>query len=207
VSVLRSIPQQCKRGEARLAAFSTGFGAATLRSMSNSSVIRPVIRRIHAAQIDSLEKLWLTLHHHHQTVGAALSPYVGDAESWNRRRAFYIDCFAQPGSFAWGAYVRETLVGYTLVRVERASTMWTDTWVAAETTAEIESLVVDPAHRNTGIGTRLMDAVDGELATLGITDVVVGALPGNSQVLELYRRRGFSPTWLIMTRFGSRKKA
>jgi ribosomal protein S18 acetylase RimI-like enzyme len=172
--------------------------------MSNPTV---VLHRLHAGQIDSLERLWLNLHRHHQAVGASLSPYVDDAQSWNKRRAFYADCFAQPGSFAWGAYDGEALVGYTLVRVERASTMWTDTWVADDTTAEIESLVVDPAHRGKGIGTRLMDAVDEELARLGITDVVVGALPGNAQVLELYRRRGFAPTWLIMTRFAARKKS
>jgi ribosomal protein S18 acetylase RimI-like enzyme len=172
--------------------------------MSNLPV---VMHRLHAEQIDSLEKLWLTLHHHHQAVGAALSPYVDDAQSWKKRREFYLDCFAEPGSFAWGAYAGKTLVGYALVRVERASTMWKDTWVADDTTAEIESLIVDPAHRGTGIGTRLMDAIDAELARLGVTDVVVGALPGNSQVLELYRRRGFKPTWLIMTRFAARKKS
>jgi ribosomal protein S18 acetylase RimI-like enzyme len=79
--------------------------------------------------------------------------------------------------------------------------------VADDTTTEIESLIVDAAHRGMGVGTRLMDAIDEELATLGISDIVVGALPGNSQVLELYRRRGFAPTWLIMTRFAARKKS
>jgi ribosomal protein S18 acetylase RimI-like enzyme len=171
--------------------------------MSKENVI---IERLHEGQIDSLERLWLTLHRHHQAVGAELSPYVDDSHSWKKRREFYLDCFAQPGSFALGAYGGKALVGYALVRVERASTMWTDTWVAADVTAEIESIVVDPAHRGAGIGTRLMDAIDDELERLGITDVVVGALPGNSQVLDLYRRRGFAPTWLIMTRFAARRK-
>jgi ribosomal protein S18 acetylase RimI-like enzyme len=171
--------------------------------MSNGKIF---IERLQKEQIDSLEPLWLTLHRHHQSVGAELSPYVDDSQSWKKRREFYLDCFAEPGSFAWGAYAGKTLVGYALVRVERASTMWTDTWVAADVTAEIDSLVVDPVHCGGGIGTRLMDAIDEELARLGITDVVVGALPGNSQVLDLYRRRGFAPTWLIMTRFAARRK-
>jgi ribosomal protein S18 acetylase RimI-like enzyme len=164
------------------------------------------IDRLRVEQIDTLERLWLTLHQHHQRVGADLSPYVDDAQSWRQRRKFYLDCFAQPGSFGWGAYAGNALVGYALVRVEPASSMWTDTWVTANTTAEIESLIVDLAFRGSGIGTRLLDAIDEELATLGITDVVVGALPGNAHVLEIYRRRGFTPTWLIMTRFGARKK-
>jgi ribosomal protein S18 acetylase RimI-like enzyme len=165
------------------------------------------IRPLHAEQIESLEKLWLTLHRHHQSVGTELSPYVDEAHSWKRRREFYLDCLAQPDSFARGAYAGKGLVGYALVRVERASTMWTDTWVAGDTTAEIESLIVDPTHRGLGVGTRLLDAIDEELARLGIVDVVVGALPGNSQVLDLYRRRGFAPTWLIMTRFAARRKS
>jgi ribosomal protein S18 acetylase RimI-like enzyme len=171
--------------------------------MSNEA-IRLV--RLRADQIDTLETLWLTLHRHHQRVGADLAPYVDEAQSWQQRRKFYRDCFAEPRSFCCGAYAGDSLVGYALVRVERASSMWTDTWVTDATTAEIESLVVDPAFRGKGIGTRLMDAVDEELAALGITDVIVGALPGNSNVLEIYRRRGFAPTWLIMTRFAARKK-
>jgi len=162
--------------------------------------------RLRVEQIDALEALWLTLHRHHQQVGSDLSPYVDDARSWLQRRRYYLDCFAQPGSFGWCAHAGDALVGYAVVRVEGASSMWTDTWVTAATTAEIESLVVAPAFRGMGIGTRLLDAVDEELAALGIEDVIVGALPSNSHALELYRRRGFAPTWLVMTRFAARRR-
>jgi len=53
----------------------------------------------------------------------------------------------------------------------------------------------------------LLDRVESELGGLGIKDVIVGALPTNTEVLDLYRRRGFEPTWLVMTRFAGRRKA
>lgn len=50
-----------------------------------------------------------------------------------------------------------------------------------------------------------MKHVESEIARLGIQDVIVGALPTNTHVLDLYRRIGFEPTWLVMTRFTQRR--
>ena len=62
-------------------------------------------------------------------------------------------------------------------------------------------------QRGQGIGGLLLDRVESELDRLGIKDMIVGALPTNTEVLDLYRRRGFEPSWLVMTRFASRRKA
>ncbi len=77
-------------------------------------------------------------------------------------------------------------------------------WTARR--AELETLVVTPELRGQGIGALLLDRVESELDRLGIKDMIVGALPTNTDVLDLYRRRGFEPTWLVMTRFASRGK-
>ena len=74
-------------------------------------------------------------------------------------------------------------------------------------TAELETIVVAPEWRGQGIGTVLMDRIEAELDRLEIKDVIIGVLPTNVAVLELYRRRGFEPTWLVMTRFAERTKA
>src|SRR5260370_38821308 len=79
--------------------------------------------------------------------------------------------------------------------------MWTDTWVTSDRTAELETLVVTPELRGQGIGALLLDRVESELDRLGIKDMIVGALPTNTDVLDLYRRRGFEQTWLVMTGF------
>ena len=55
-----------------------------------------------------------------------------------------------------------------------------------------------------GIGSKLLDLVDEEFAKLGIDDVVIGALPGNTEALKLYERRGFKPTWIYLSRFAAR---
>ena len=76
--------------------------------------------------------------------------------------------------------------------------------MTGDTIAELESIAVAPDLRGAGIGTKLLDAVDGELDRRGIHDVIIGALPGNEGALRLYERRGFKPTWLYLSRFEGR---
>lgn len=156
------------------------------------------------SSLDLLRPLWLCLHRHHQSIAPRLAPYVDDDVSWATRRRFYADCLSHNGSFVLLAYSGEDLVAYALVLVQATSSMWSDTWVVGDRTAELETLVVVPEWRGRSIGGLLMDRVESELARSGIEDIIIGALPTNTDVLDLYRRRGFEPTWLVMTRFANR---
>ena len=49
-----------------------------------------------------------------------------------------------------------------------------------------------------------MDAVERELAALGVDDLILGVLPGNDDARRLYERRGFRPTWMYLSRFAGR---
>jgi ribosomal protein S18 acetylase RimI-like enzyme len=158
------------------------------------------------SSLDMLRPLWLCLHRHHQTIAPRLRPYIDDDASWATRRRFYADCLSHRDSFLLLAYCGEYLVGYALVLVQSTSSMWSDTWVVGDRTAELETIVIAPEWRGHGIGGLLLDRVESELERLGIKDVIVGALPTNTEVLELYRRRGFEPTWLVMTRFAERRR-
>lgn len=153
-----------------------------------------------------LRPLWLCLHRHHQTIAPHLAPYVDDDTSWAARRRFYEESLAHNGSFVLLAYSGADLVGYALVLVQPTTSMWNDTWILGDRTAELETIVVAPERRGAGIGSLLMNRVESEIARLGIQDVIVGALPTNTNVLDLYRRIGFEPTWLVMTRFVQRKQ-
>lgn len=159
-----------------------------------------------SSNLDLLRPLWLCLHRHHQTIAPHLAPYVDDATSWVRRRRFYEVCLSHRGSFVLLAYSGADLVGYALVLVQPTTSMWNDTWVVGDRTAELETLVVAPERRGEGIGSLLMNRVESEIARLGIQDVIIGALPANTNVLDLYRRMGFEPTWLVMTRFPQRRQ-
>jgi ribosomal protein S18 acetylase RimI-like enzyme len=167
----------------------------------------PTLRIVYGdeSDLDLLRPLWLCLHHHHQSIAPTLAPYAGDDASWQTRRRFYSDCLLHKGSFVLLAYSGEELVAYALVLVQPTSSLWSDTWVVGDRTAELETIVVAPEWRGRGVASLLMDRVEAELEKLGIKDVIIGALPTNLEVLELYWRRGFKSTWLVMTRFAARK--
>ncbi|MGA7623175.1 MAG: GNAT family N-acetyltransferase [Candidatus Acidiferrales bacterium] len=158
------------------------------------------------SSLDLLRPIWLCLHRHHQRIAPHLAPYVDDDTSWAVRRRFYEDCLSHKGSFVLLAYSGAELVGYALVLVQATTSMWNDTWIVGDRTAELETLVVAPEWRGQGIGSLLMNQVESEIARLGIQDVIIGALPTNTNVLDFYRRIGFEPTWLVMTRFAQRKQ-
>jgi ribosomal protein S18 acetylase RimI-like enzyme len=163
------------------------------------------IDRGSAADLDSLRPLWLAIHHAHAASMPELAPYVSDDESWGARRALYQSILAKPDTILLLAREDGELVGYALTHVLSGEDTWTpDTWRTGERIAELESLGVLPAQRGSGIGSALLDAVDAELEALGVDDVIVGVLPGNVGAVELYRRRGFRPTWLYMSRFAGR---
>lgn len=39
---------------------------------------------------------------------------------------------------------------------------------------------------------------------VGVKDLILGALPGNTDAIRLYERRGYQPTWLYLSRFEGR---
>jgi ribosomal protein S18 acetylase RimI-like enzyme len=178
------------------------FAIGFLSMNMNEATLR--IEYGNESDLDLLRPLWLCLHRHHQSIAPTLAPYADDDASWQRRRRFYSDCLLHNGSFVLLAYFGVELIAYALVLVQPTSSMWSDTWVVGDRTAELETIVVAPEWRGRGIAKQLIDRVEAELEKLGIEDVIIGALPTNSEVLELYRRRGFEPTWLVMTRFAAR---
>jgi ribosomal protein S18 acetylase RimI-like enzyme len=160
------------------------------------------ITRGGAADIPRLEPLWVAVHHQHIASMPDLAPYVSDAETWRQRRALYDELFRKPDTFLLLAAIEESLVGYALVHVTPAPETWiADTWVTGERIAELESISVLPEHRGAGIGSMLMDACHREIESMGIKDVIVGLLPGNTGALRLYERHGYRPTWLYLSRF------
>ena len=151
-----------------------------------------------------LEPLWVSVHHRHAESMPELAPYVDDATTWAARRALYAELLAKPDTILLLASAGDTLVGYGLAHVMPAEETWAaDTWVTGARIGEIESLAVLPEHRGRGLGSELLDRLERALRAQGVTDLVLGLLPGNDSAARLYERRGYRPTWLYLSRFGS----
>jgi ribosomal protein S18 acetylase RimI-like enzyme len=158
-----------------------------------------------AADIPALEPLWVAVHHQHAAAMPELGPYVSDAQTWEQQRAIYEELFAKPDTVVLLAHVDDALVGYAVAHVMPVRETWIyDTWETGERIGELEAIGVLPEHRGNGIGSALLDAVDREFEALGVKDVILGVLPGNTDAMRLYARRGFTPTWLYMSRLTGR---
>jgi ribosomal protein S18 acetylase RimI-like enzyme len=165
----------------------------------------PSIRRGGPDDLPRLEPLWVSVHHRHAESMPELAPYVDDATTWSVRSELYAELLAKPDTVLLLASVGDELVGYGLAHVIRAGGTWVaDTWATGERIGEIESLAVLPGHRGRGLGTRLLDGLEEELRAQGVTDLVLGLLPGNAGAARLYARRGYRSTWLYLSRFEGR---
>ncbi|MGN6378513.1 MAG: GNAT family N-acetyltransferase [Gaiellales bacterium] len=155
------------------------------------------IHRAGADRVDDLEPLYRALHAHHLTV--ARVPLVKDPDaSWERRREWYLEKLGQD-ALLWIAERAGRPVGYALVELHAGPD---DTWPVADRYAELVSLAVAPDERGHGVGGRLMDAVEEELESSGVDDLMVGVMDGNDDAVRFYARRGLVTGELIMWRFG-----
>jgi ribosomal protein S18 acetylase RimI-like enzyme len=159
-----------------------------------------VIERGGVDDVPSLRDLWLELHHHHAEVAPQSGEFVDDETSWRVRSSSYREWLGDPGSFVLLARAGDRLVGYALVRVMEAGPDLVDSWRVPDVIAEIETMLVTPEVRRAGLGNRLLDEIDAELERQGITEVIVGLMPGNDGAQRLYERRGFQRRWLVLAR-------
>jgi len=64
----------------------------------------------------------------------------------------------------------------------------------------LQDIVVDPAHRQRGIGRMLLDAVIAELGKRGVPRVVLSTAERNETAQRLFSSAGFRRTMIEMTR-------
>ena len=158
-----------------------------------------------AADIDVLRPSWLALHRIHREVDPELAPHVDDETSWRRRKRLYEHLLESPDAFLLLVRRDGDLIGYAMVAVEPdGDVLWSDTWEVGAKVAELETMYLVPQERGHGVGGLLLDIVEAELESRGIADLAIGALPGNTGALRFYERRGYRPTWTIVTRFAAR---
>ena len=102
------------------------------------------------------------------------------------------------------SYTRSYNTPLTTTDHSTRNTWIPDTWQTGSRIGEIESLSVLPHMRGSGLGSELLTRLEDHLLALGVNDVILGALPGNSDAIRLYERRGYQATWLYLSRFQGR---
>jgi ribosomal protein S18 acetylase RimI-like enzyme len=152
------------------------------------------IRQIAVSELDLIEPLWNALREHHSSVTPELGEPRPRGESWQRRRRQYEGWLAKAEAFALLAEREGAPVGYAMVRIREGS----PTWPIGERAGELETLSVLPDERGSGTGSALLEAVQGELAEMGITEVSLLAIATNEQAIRFYERRGFTTHALWM---------
>jgi ribosomal protein S18 acetylase RimI-like enzyme len=163
------------------------------------------IRSGSADDLDLVEPLWIAVHHRHAETMPELAPYVSDAQTWTVRRTLYEELLAKPDTLLLLATVEDVTVGYGLAHVMPAAESWVaDTWVTGPKIGEIESLSVLPDHRGGGLGSQLLERLEGHLSDCGVDDLILGVLPGNRDAIRLYEARGYRPTWMYLSRWQGR---
>ena len=163
------------------------------------------VRTGSAADLDLVGPLWVAVHHQHTQTMPHLAPYVSDDETWRVRRALYEELLAKSDTLLLLAFVEDSVVGYGLAHVMPVDETWIpDTWQTGSRIGEIESLSVLPQYRGSGLGSELLSRLEEQLNTLGVKDLILGAIPGNTDAIRLYERRGYQPTWLYLSRWEGR---
>jgi ribosomal protein S18 acetylase RimI-like enzyme len=163
------------------------------------------VRRGGLEDLELLAPLWVAVHRHHVATMPELAPYVDDAESWRTRRELYLDLLAKRDTILLIATVDNQAIGYGLAHILEVDDTWIpDTWRTGRRIGEIESISVLPEHRGSGLGSELLEGLEGRLAAAGVDDLILGVLPGNADAIRLYERRGYRPTWLYLSRLEGR---
>ncbi|WP_137392209.1 GNAT family N-acetyltransferase [Rhodoligotrophos defluvii] len=151
------------------------------------------------AEVDQLEPLWLTLHHHHQSVAPALGPFVRDAASWAVIRKLFLEASERELLLRIDEARQLVALACTVVSEDREDLA--DTWQTGRQVAEIKILVTAAHMRGRGLGSELLHDVQRRLSARGIHDLMIGAIHANHRAVQLYQRHGFRPAWTEMIRF------
>ena len=156
-----------------------------------------------AQDISQLRRAFLSLHGHHRSL-SAVPITEPDERAWQERVSTYEKYFDEGRALLHLARVNGQCVGYAFTVLHAGSD---DTFPLGVGYAELYTLAVLPQWRGSGVGTALLDAVDGALIGAGIPNLTVAVMAQNDAAIRLYRRRGFVPGELIMYRISTGRPA
>lgn len=153
---------------------------------------------IKPGNLSRLQPLWLALHEYHQTIAPSLAPFTPADESWRLREGSYRAAF-ETGAAGWIATRDGRDAGYMFAALRPMP--WDATFALPPMMWELVSLVATPEFRGRGLGNALLDYFTQLKSGGPATTELIGVIPDNASALALYKRRGYLPAWLTLTRF------
>lgn len=148
-----------------------------------------------AEELDVLEPLWNALQEHHSEILPALggqTPPRSLQDAWDRRRSKYARWLDDSETFFVVAECGDKPVGYAFVTVGPGYAGW-----ATGRLAELETLSVLPEHRESQIGSQLLNAVWLKLVECGIDEMAITTALTNVDSHRFYERHGFQQGFVI----------
>ncbi len=144
-------------------------------------------------ELDLIEPLWQGLAAHHREQARENAPaFLEEMEARtfasrrdellakNRDRALRVELAVDPA--------RGAPVGYCVASGSPGGH------------GEVESIYVDRAYRNRGIGRALLEHASAWMDALGVTEQALLVFAGNDRALPFYERHGFSPRFVVLVR-------
>jgi ribosomal protein S18 acetylase RimI-like enzyme len=130
---------------------------------------------------------------HHEFDPQRFIPATPDTE---REYAWFLGTqLEEPKAIVLVAERAGEVVGYTYAGVEGRDYM-----ALRGPAGVLYDVVVDPLHRERGIGRKLLDGALISLGKLGVPRVVLSTAERNESAQRLFTRAGFRPTMIEMTR-------
>lgn len=144
-------------------------------------------------ELDLIEPLWEGLAAHHREQAQANAPVFLDEMNAmtfavrrdallekNRDRALRLELAVDP--------VAGAPVGYSVASAAPCAI------------GELESIFVDPAYRNRGIGGSLLEHALAWMEGIGTVEQALSVFAGNDRALPFYARHGFAPRFVVLIR-------
>lgn len=155
----------------------------------------PTITPLDPDAIDLVEPLWNAMREHHASTMPQHGPVRSREESWEMRRGRYAEWLAEPASFALVARDEAgAVVGYAVV-----TDLGPETTFRRDRVGCLESIVVLPSARRSGVGSALMQAAREGAAARGIPELTLTVFSANASALAFYARHGFAPYLQVLT--------
>ncbi|RZH67417.1 GNAT family N-acetyltransferase [Natrinema altunense] len=149
---------------------------------------QPTIERATRDDIEPLTDCWVRLARDQRQYGSAIR---ADANRETMRET--LGAYQVSGGL-FVARLEGSIVGFATVSVERGSLE------LDETRGMLSNIYVEPAYRNRGIGTALLEAAEASLADRGVDTMLLEVMADNESARRFYRRTGYDEVRVTMGR-------